>query len=272
MAIGAFDWNSYQPYEGGGITGQPTVDPSQLQTQPTGISLQNPSPTSPMQGGGGVTGGTTGTPTAGGTQSAQAYFQSLFPPGSNLSPQMLLDKEADLKAHGITLIKNAAGQPGKIQLADGSAFDVIQGAGAGTNIAQWNQIAGPGGAPTGGAANGYGSLNGLGAGYMTSPIGQFTPPSYEDALKDPGAQYSIQEAQRAMENSAAARGTLLNGRTLQAENAAIMSNANTLYGDIYNRAANTFGINYGVQTRNQDAPFSKYLSLAQLGQGAAAAS
>ncbi|HEX7766605.1 MAG TPA: hypothetical protein VF443_07815 [Nitrospira sp.] len=289
----AFDWTQYQP-ETGGITGQTSVDPSQLQIPNGGfgtsgtstatngttynynlnplngpisyspvaqdsrtISLQNPAPTSPMQPGNAPPTGTpTTAPSGGGTQSAQAYFQSLFPPGSNLTPQMLIDKEADLKAHGITLIRNAAGQPGKIQLADGSAFDVIQGAGDGTNKAQWNQIAGAGGAPTGGGSNGYGSLNGMNAGYMTAP---FVPPSYEDALKDPGAQYAINEAFRTMQNGAAARGTLLNGRTLQAENQAVMANANTLYGDIYNRA-------YQTQTRNQDAPFQKYTTLASLGK------
>jgi hypothetical protein len=251
MAVG-FNFSDYpQAPETGGITGNPSVDPSQLQTQP---AVAPTSPTAPAGG-----------------QDAAAYFQSKYPAGSSLSPQQLLADEADLKAHGITLIKNAAGQPGKVQLADGSAYDVIQGAGAGTNKAQWNQIAGPGGAPTGGAG-GYGTVPGLGFGSFTTPIGLFTPPTEQDALNSPGLQFALDEANRMGQNSAAAKGTLLNGRFQQALAASNIQNALQGYGDVYNRAANAYGLNYQTQTGNQDRPFAKYLSLADLGQRSAAAS
>lgn len=302
MAGVSFNWDSYQQApDAGGLTGQPlTLDPSQPGNanvwgttpggtySPFGGSTGTPTPssgftyTSGPNAGVNVPSAAPGStlnnggispapPSAGGTQDPQAFFNQLFP-GTTLTPQMLADNEAALNAQGIKIIRNAEGQPSKIQLPDGSVVDPIIGAGSGQNQKAWNVVAGPGGAATGGDTSGYGSLNGLNAGFMTSPIGQFTPPSYQDALNDPGAQYAINEAERGMQNNAAARGTLLNGRVLQAENNAILGDANTLYGDIYNRAANTYGINFNTQTRNQDAPFQKYYQLSSLGQQAAAAS
>jgi hypothetical protein len=128
--------------------------------------------------------------------------------------------------------------------------------------------AGGGGMPS----SGYGSLNGLSAGYMTSPIGQFQEPTTQDYLNDPGLRFALGEANRMGQNSAAAKGTLLNGRFQQALAASNIGNALQGVGDIYNRKANTFGINFGVQTRNQDAPFDKYYRLSDLGQRATSAS
>src|SRR5215831_17452423 len=48
----------------------------------------------------------------------QQFFNLLFP-GDTLTPDMLTQYEAVLKAHGITLVRNAAGVPGKIKLPDG---------------------------------------------------------------------------------------------------------------------------------------------------------
>lgn len=117
-----------------------------------------------------------------------------------------------------------------------------------------------------------GSIGGVGTGSLVSPIGQFTPPTAEDALNSPGVQFALQEANRIGQNNAAARGTLLNGRFQQALGASNIQNALGAYGDVYNRAANTYGINFNTQTRNQDAPYQKFLSLADLGQRAAGAS
>ncbi len=214
--------------------------------------------------------------TGAGAQSPQAYYQSLFPPGSHVTPQDLLAHKADLAAHGITLINNAEGMPGKISLADGSAFDVIQGAGTGNGISQWNQIAGPGGVPTGGGGT-LGSIGGTNqfgqsSGFMTAPIGLFTPPTAQDALNSPGLQFALDEANRMGQNSGAAHGTLLNGRFQQALNASNIQNALGGYNDVYNRAANAYGINYQTQTGNEDRPFQKYSTLATIGSNAAAAS
>lgn len=255
----AFDFSQYpQAPITGGITGTPSVDPSQLQVQPTGVSLQNPAPTSPMVPGNAPT---TGTPAAAGSD-PWAYFDSIFP-GPSLSPQDLLAHEADLKAHGITLIKNAAGLPGKVQLADGSAFDVIGGAGAGQNIKQRIPI---GGGVNGSAGSTLGSL-GYSFGSSMAPFtGTFAAPTAEEAINSPGLQFGLEEANRMMQNSAAAKGTLLNGRFQQALAASNIGNALQGYGDVYNRALNTFNTNRDIFYQNQDRPFNKNLSLAQLGK------
>lgn len=88
---------------------------------------------------------TTATPGTGASAS-QAYFDSLFP-GATLSPEMLSSQEGKLNAQGIKLLRNAAGRPGKILLPDGTAVDVIEGAGSGLNRKQW-LVQGASSAPT----------------------------------------------------------------------------------------------------------------------------
>jgi hypothetical protein len=116
--------------------------------------------------------------------SAQAAFHQLFP-GETLTPQMLKEKEAELQALGFTLRPNAQGVVGKIQWGNEPIVDVIQGAGSGLNRKQWLA-----GAPAG---------SGVGAGLETSP----------------GYQFRLGEGLKALERSAAARGTLLTGGTLK---------------------------------------------------------
>ncbi len=288
-SYGAFDWTQFQtalqpsrgfdPSQasantgingGGGVVASGAMDANGNPLAGAGQDQVIPPPPTAGQ-----IGGNNMPPSAGGGQDPRAYFDSIFP-GTSLSPQDLLAHEADLKAHGITLIKNAAGLPGKIQLADGSAFDVIHGAGSGQNQKAWDQIAGPGGAPTGGG--GLGSIGGAnpygfgGAGSFVTPMSEFTPPSEQDALNSPGLQFALNEANRIGQNSAAAKGTLLNGRFQQALQASNIQNALQGFQGVYDRSANTFGINYGVKTGNQDRPFSKYLQLGQLGQQATSAS
>ncbi len=207
-------------------------------------------------------------PSPTGAQDPKAYFDQIFP-GPNLSPQDLLAHEADLKAHGITLIKNAAGLPGKVQLADGSAFDVIRGAGAGLNQKAWDPIGGDtGGGVNGSAGTTLGNL-GYSFGSSMAPFtGQFAAPTAAEAQATPGVQFGLDEANRMMQNSGAAHGTLLNGRFQQALAASNIGNALQDYGNIYNRALSTFGTNYGIFKDNQDRPFDKNLSLAQLGKPA----
>lgn len=251
----AFNWDQYQqtPEDQMGSLGVGVqFDPSQA------------SPTTGIGGGGGVSSvpamppAVIGPGQPGQMQTAgdpQQFFNQLFP-GETLTPEMLTQNEAALKAQGITLVRNAAGIPGKIKLPNGQVVDVIQGAGSGLNRKQW--LTGDGGGA------GMGTLNqfGQGMGFMTAP---FVPPTAAEAMASPGTQYALDEAMRAMQNSAAAKGTLLNGRTLQAELNAISNNAAGQYGDVYNRAFQTF-------TRNQDAPFQKYTTLADLGQRSAAQS
>ncbi len=146
----------------------------------------------------------------------------------------------------------------KLTFPGGQAFQAVRSAGLGGGIGPaWDDISGG----EGGAAGGPGSYGGL-----VSPMSEFTPPTAEDALNSPGLQFALSEANRMGQNSAAAKGTLLNGRFQQALAGSNIQNALQGYGSVYDRAANTFGINYGVKTGNQDRPFSKYYQLASLGQ------
>ena len=90
----------------------------------------------------------------------------------------------------------------------------------------------------------------------------FRAPSIEDAYGEPGYQFAQQQGIKALENSKAAQGTLRTGGTLKD----ILSWGNKFgeqnYGNVYNRAANTYGINrnnafenYGT---NRDTALNSY--------------
>lgn len=68
----------------------------------------------------------------------------------------------------------------------------------------------------------------------------FTAPTAEDAAKEPGFQFQLGEGLKALERSAAAKGTLLTGGTLKGESAWATDFANTNYKDVYGRAANEY--------------------------------
>jgi hypothetical protein len=302
----AFSWDQYQqdpssspgimapggaPYEQGGITGQPSVDPSQLQPQPTTPSgwYQDPSqgkvidpymnlgpggqagiypwvqgtpppgyvdPSTQMPSKGGATGGGVTM-----QQFNQAWLSSPYP-GTVDGLKQFMAAHPEYASAGITL----GGSKGDKVYGPGGSYwgDAVISAGAG-GLGKSGLSGDTGG-------GGGGTLGSIGAGSFVSPIGQFAPPTAEDALNSPGLQFALSEANRMGQNSAAAHGTLLNGRFQQALGASNVQNALQGYGGVYDRALQTFGTNFGVQTRNQDAPYQKFLSLAQLGQGAAAAS
>jgi hypothetical protein len=197
---------------------------------------------------------------AGGVSTPQEFFNQLFP-SDTLTPEMLTQQEAILNAHGIKLVRNAAGVPGKIQLPDGSVVDVIQGAGSGLNKKQWL---------TGGGGGG-GSLGDLGYSFGSSLAPwtqQFSAPTAEQAQNTPGFQFAMQQGLNAIQNSAAARGTLLTGGTLKGlENYAVGTGLQS-YGDIYNRAMGEYLLNRENFYNNEDRPFNKNLSLATLGKPA----
>lgn len=202
------------------------------------------------------------------------YFQQLHPEGSSLSPQELLAQEADLNAHGITLVKNAAGMPGKIQLADGSAYDVIRGMGAGTNIAQYLPIAGPGGVnleqqqgggfASGGPMSRLYNPNDLTAGWTED----FQAPTAEDAINSPGIQAALDMGRQAIERSAAAKGTLLTGGTSKDLTNYAIGLGLQGYGDVWNRRMAEHNLARDTFFTNQGNLFNRNYQLAGLGLNA----
>jgi len=179
----------------------------------------------------------------------QNYFTQNF--GTPRTPQELVALESKITAAGGKVLRNASGVAGKIQTPDGRIIDVINSAGTGGNGFQW--LEGPGG---GGSASN--PLSSLGYSFGDS-MQKFQDPTAQQALDSPGLQFALSEANRMAQNGAAAKGTLLNGRFQQALSASNIGNALQGYGDVYNRAYQTF-------TRNQDAPWAKQLSLATLGK------
>jgi hypothetical protein len=111
----------------------------------------------------------------------------------------------------------------------------------------------------GGAAGGpigYGPLTAPFAGQWTPPANtpyptapsfsfkDFVAPSAADALNDQGYQFRLQQGRDTLEHGAAQRGILNTGMTLKdildyGQNAASQE-----YGNVYNRAANTYGLNF----------------------------
>jgi len=113
--------------------------------------------------------------------------------------------------------------------------------------------------PNGGAGGGGGGGNGgggyqssVGAGWGAGTAGAvpqfnapvFKAPSYQEAMADPGYQFSLNQGVGALEKSAAARGIRGTGGHLKDIIGYGQDRAAQQYGDVYNRAANTFGINY----------------------------
>ncbi len=130
----------------------------------------------------------------------------------------------------------------------------------------------PGGQPQSqtGQAGGYGAAGALGAGLggdlLTPYGGQFTAPTGTD---DPGFQFAVQEGQKGIERSAAAKGTLLTGGTLKDLAGYTTGAALQNYDQAYNRANKTFQTNYDVFRNNQTDPFNKLYQTSNLGLNAA---
>lgn len=76
--------------------------------------------------------------------------------------------------------------------------------------------------------------------------GAFTAPGATGMYADPGYQYRMQQGQQALDQSAAARGTLRGGAQLQALMKYGQDQGSQEYQNVWNRAAQAYGMNYGV--------------------------
>lgn len=184
-------------------------------------------------------------------------------PGASLSPQMLLAKEQELNAAGIQLIKNAAGQPGKIQYTSGplagQSFDVIQGAGAGQDIYQRLPLGGPSSGGNLGALGGFGSLN------FNSGSQTFTPPDPNTFFQTPWVQAALNQSQQGIERSAAAKGDLLTGGTLKALQGNALTFGPALYNQAFGQALQGNQANFGNDLQTNQTNYGNLYNLAGLG-------
>ena len=101
---------------------------------------------------------------------------------------------------------------------------------------------------------------------LLSPYGdKFTAPTLAEAEQDPGYQFQLQQGQQAIQNSAAAKGQLLDPNTQRALLDFGQQSARTDYGNVYNRALQTYGTNYDVWHQNQQDVYSRLLGLTNVG-------
>jgi hypothetical protein len=116
---------------------------------------------------------------------------------------------------------------------------------------------------TGGTANG----SGVAQGSLTTPYGQsFTAPTGLTEQNDPGYQARLQLGQDAIQRSAAARGGVVTGGTAQALNNNAQDYASNEYGNVYNRALNSFDTNFNAYNTNQTNQYNKLAALSGTGQ------
>lgn len=117
-------------------------------------------------------------------------------------------------------------------------------------ISGWNGQAPPGQTPFAPPAAGAmpGAPSFTAPAYKPPPA--FEKPTLDEAMNDPGYQFSQREGQRALENSAAARGLLYSGGTLKDIAQWNQGLAETQYNNVFNRDLSTYQQNY--QTQYQD--------------------
>lgn len=94
---------------------------------------------------------------------------------------------------------------------------------------------------------------------------EFTPPT---VTEDPGYQFRLEEGQKALERSAAARGGLTTGGTLKATERYAQGLASQEYGAAYDRRLREYQMAYDIFKQNQSDVFNKYASLSGIGQTA----
>jgi len=114
-----------------------------------------------------------------------------------------------------------------------------------------------------------GDLSGLlapGGGLSQGWTGQFTAPTAAQAEATPGYQFTLQQGQNAIQNSAAAQGNLLSGGTEAALDQYSQGLASTNYQQAFNNAFTQYGTAYNTFENNQANQFNRLASVAGLGQ------
>jgi hypothetical protein len=233
----------------------------------TGIMVN---PTNPAIEQGGIAGSAPTVPGAGVPTPAdfnndyQAWFNALVA-GKPYNQQTLLELEPILQQYGLNLTPpNAAGDRTKIQLPDGTWVRV--GFGEGRPVWVPQPGTGPGGT---GAANRAGAMPGPAGQPQVGGLGGIPPPFEAPSMADfnaiPGLQARYQMGLQGLERGAAAKGSLLSGGTQKALERYGQDYASNEYGNLYNRALNTYMTNVGTQS---ELPWNRYNQLYQGGLNA----
>ncbi len=97
----------------------------------------------------------------------------------------------------------------------------------------------------------------------------FQAPTAAQAAQTPGYQFQLQQGTQAMQNSAAAQGGLLSGRTLADLNNYAQGTASTNYQNTFNNALTQYQSAYNTFLNNQNNQYSRLMGLS--GEGLQAA-
>lgn len=112
------------------------------------------------------------------------------------------------------------------------------------------------------------SLGGFGS--LMQGYGQtFQAPTAEQGMNSPGTQAQLQLGTQALQQSAAARGSLLTGGTAQALDQYGQQLGAQGYQNAYNNSYNTFASNYNQYQQQQANEYNRLASLAGIGQTSA---
>jgi len=98
---------------------------------------------------------------------------------------------------------------------------------------------------------------------------QFQAPTSITEQNDPGYQFRLQQGQKALQNSAAAKGGLLSGNTAKAFEDYTQQSASNEYGNVYNRAMQEYMNRYNVFENNQTNLYNRLAGISGLGQTSA---
>ena len=107
-------------------------------------------------------------------------------------------------------------------------------------------------------------------GELVAGYGQsFQAPTGVTEQNDPGYQFRLAQGQKALEGSAAARGGLLSGGTAKGLEDYAQGTASNEYGNVYNRALQTFNTGFNQFQTEQANKFNRTATVAGTGQQAA---
>lgn len=120
-----------------------------------------------------------------------------------------------------------------------------------------------------GLTNLTGLLSTPGQGLLTPWTEQFKAPTDVTEANDPGYKFRMAQGEGALENSAAAKGGLLSGNTLEAQQQYGQDFASNEYNNVYSRAMNQYELGYNQFENNNTNEFNRLAALSGIGQTAA---
>ena len=107
-----------------------------------------------------------------------------------------------------------------------------------------------------------------GQGLLTPWNQSFTPPTIQQAQEYPGYQFQLQQGENALQNSAAAKGTLLSGATAKGLINYGQQAGQSDYTNVYNQEFQNYLQNYQQFQQNQANTYNRLYGVSQLGAGA----